>query len=98
MAGTISNVRHQAVFLKLKSLGTIWLGKTSEATDGITEISLAPSDASTLTSLAPLDGVIASETGLGVVNPFDGGRTETITFISQIVGRAPSPGLMEWRR
>ena len=83
LGGYELDVRHQAVYLKLKSLGTVWLGKTSEATDGITEISLAPSDASTLTSLAPLDGVIASETGLGVVNPFDGGRTETVTFISE---------------
>ena len=76
------DVRHSAVFLKLKELGTVWLGKTSEATDGITEISLAPSDASTLTSLAPLDAVIEDETNLGIVNPFDGSRTNTLTFRS----------------
>ena len=73
-------MRHQAVYLKVKDLGEVWLGKTSESTDGITEISLAPSDASTLTSLAPFDAVIEDESGLGIVNPFDGYRTETLTF------------------
>lgn len=85
LGGYDLDVRHQAVYLKLKSLGTVWLGKTSEATDGITEISLAPSDASTLTSLSPTSEVIADETGLTIVNPFDGGRTQTVTFISESV-------------
>jgi len=82
LGGYEIDVRHQAVYLKLKELGTVWLGHTSEATDGITEISLAPSTGMTLTSLAPLDGVIKSETGLDVTNPFDGSRTETVTFHS----------------
>jgi predicted porin len=80
------DVRHQAVYLRLKDFGTLWLGQTSEATDGITEISVANIyTGSTLTNLSPLIGVITDETGFGVVNPFDGGREGTVTFRSDVL-------------
>ncbi len=34
------DVRHQAMYVKSKSIGTVWLGHTSDATDGITQICL----------------------------------------------------------
>ena len=34
------DIRHEALYLKSRSLGTVWLGWTSSATDGITEICL----------------------------------------------------------
>jgi predicted porin len=43
-AGGNSNtldIRHSAWYLDSKSLGRVWVGKTSSATDGITEINLA---------------------------------------------------------
>lgn len=74
--------RHQALYIKSKSVGTVWLGKTSQATDGIMEISLASSDASTLGSLSPFDSYIEKNTGIGINNPFDGGRLNVIKYIS----------------
>jgi predicted porin len=83
LGGYDLDVRHQAVYLRLKDFGTMWLGQTSEATDGITEISVANIyTGSTLTNLSPLIGVVTDETGLGLVNPFDGGRERTVTFRS----------------
>ncbi len=35
------DVRHSAFWLQHKDLGKLWLGQTSEATDGITEVNLA---------------------------------------------------------
>jgi len=75
-------VRHQALYLKHHQLGAVWLGKTSTATDGIMELSLASSDASTLGSLSPLTGVVKNATGLGIGNPFDGTRAQTVRYIS----------------
>ncbi len=34
------DTRHQALWIKSKSIGTIWVGHTSDATDGITQICL----------------------------------------------------------
>jgi len=34
------DIRHEALYFKSKRLGTVWLGKTSSAVDGITEICL----------------------------------------------------------
>ena len=34
------DIRHEALYIKSKSLGTIWLGQTSDSLDGITEICL----------------------------------------------------------
>jgi hypothetical protein len=75
-------VRHQALYLKHHQMGTVWLGKTSTATDAIMELSLASSDASTLGSLSPLTGVIENATGLGIGNPFDGSRAQVVRYIS----------------
>lgn len=77
------NIRHSALYVQSKQLGTVWLGKTSSATDGIAEISIANvANASTLLSLEPLSGV-----WLGGINmPFDGGRTEVVKWVSPTVG------------
>lgn len=89
--GDVSNsggpsVRHQALYIKSQQLGTVWLGKTSEATDGIMELSLASADASTLGSLAPFDAFVEDQTGLGIVNPFDGGRKNVVKYITPTLG------------
>jgi predicted porin len=39
--GVPLDIRHSAWYLDSKSLGRVWVGKTSTATDGITEINLA---------------------------------------------------------
>ncbi len=39
--GSSVSVRHSAWWLQSKSLGRVWLGQTSQATDGITEINIA---------------------------------------------------------
>jgi hypothetical protein len=39
--GNTFDIRHSAWFLDSKALGRVWVGKTSMATDGITEINLA---------------------------------------------------------
>jgi predicted porin len=39
--GNQLDIRHSAWYIDSKSLGRVWVGKTSTATDGITEISLA---------------------------------------------------------
>lgn len=39
--GNVLDVRHSAWWLQNKQLGKVWVGQTSEATDGITEINLA---------------------------------------------------------
>lgn len=39
--GNVLDVRHSAWWLQNKTLGKVWLGQTSEASDGITEITLA---------------------------------------------------------
>ena len=90
-SGDIANsggpsIRHQALYIKSNQIGTVWLGRTSEATDGIMELSLASSDASTLGSLAPFDAVIEDQTGLGIVNPFDGGRKNVLKYITPSLG------------
>lgn len=80
------SIRHQTLYIKSKALGVIWLGKTSEATDGIMELSLASADASTLGSLAPFDAFIEDQTGLGVVNPFDGSRKNVVKYQTSDIG------------
>lgn len=81
------SIRHQAVYIKRRQLGTVWLGHTSSSTDGIMEISLAPSVPVTLGSLAPFDAAIEDATGLGLNNPFDGTRRQVLRYISpEILG------------
>jgi len=100
-AGDINNaggtsVRHQALYLKSKSVGTIWLGTTSTATDGIMELSLASHDAGTTGTLAPFDAFIEDQAGIGLNNPFDGGRTNVVRYISPtLAGFSLSAAWME---
>lgn len=94
--GGSPSVRHQALYLKSKSVGTVWLGKTGSATDGIMELSLASHDASTTGTLAPFDAFIEDQTGLGLNNPFDGGRTNVVKYISpSLAGFSLSAAWME---
>jgi len=73
------NIRHSALFLRSESLGTVWLGKTSTATDGIAEIDLSnASVASTKLSLEPLSGSYFAGGNL----PFDGNREEVLKYVS----------------
>lgn len=75
-------IRHSATFLRNDSLGTIWLGKTSTATDGVAEIDLTNANiASTRLSLEPL-----STSYLGGMNlPYDGNREEVLKYVSPTV-------------
>ena len=76
-------IRHSALYLKHNQLGSLWLGKTSTATDGIAEIAIANTAvASTLLSLEPVSGAWVG----GVNLPFDGGRTEVVKWVSPTVG------------
>lgn len=77
--------RHSAVWLESKQVGRVTLGHTSQATDGIAEITVANTDAaSTLLSLEPLSGVY-----LGWLSPnnlpFDGGRTQLVRWDSPVM-------------
>lgn len=90
-SGDIANsggpsIRHQALYIKSNQIGTVWLGRTSEATDGIMELSLASADASTLGSLAPFDAFVEDQTGLGIINPFDGSRKNVLKYITPTLG------------
>lgn len=72
-------VRHSTVFVRSESLGTIWLGKTSTATDGIAEIDLTnTSVASTRLSLEPL----STSYLMGINLPYDGNREEVLKYVS----------------
>lgn len=81
-------VRESYGWLKVKNFGTISLGHQSTATDGIQELSLSKgaSNASVLGSLAPFDSFIEDQTGFNVVNPFDGGRKDSLRFRSSSIG------------
>lgn len=80
--GSDIDVRESYLFLKVKNFGTFSLGQQSMATDGIQEISLSrgAANASTLGSLSPFSDFIQMETGIGLVNPFDGTRKQGIKF------------------
>jgi predicted porin len=65
-------IRHQALYVKSKAVGTVWLGHTSTATDGIVEIDL--SNGSVATTLAN-----PSVLGGGIM---DGGRAGVVRYIS----------------
>jgi predicted porin len=76
-------VRHSALYIKSNAIGTIWLGQTSTATDGIVEIDLSNSAiASTPLSLAPFDGALV---GVSLL-PFDGSRKTTAKYVSPEIG------------
>lgn len=69
--GDIS-VRQQALYLKSKSAGALWLGQMSTATDGITGIDNAGTVGSTLGSL----------TAIGLELGMDGGRQSGVKYVS----------------
>ena len=72
-------IRHSALYIKSDSLGTVWLGKTSTATDGVAEIDLTnASIASTRLSLEPLSPSYL----MGAHLPFDGNREEVLKYVS----------------
>lgn len=76
-------VRHQALYIRSESYGTVWLGQTSEATDGIMELAVAGRyTGATMGSLGPMDAFIRDETGLVITNPFDGGRKGVLRYVS----------------
>jgi hypothetical protein len=97
-AGGNSNsldIRHSAWYVDSKSLGRVWVGKTSAATDGITEINLAnaplaANNASYLVSGYALrnQGVKASAVtwgnlySQGTPNVGEGDRLNTVRYIS----------------
>jgi len=65
-------VRHQALYVKSRALGTVWLGQTSSATDGIVELDLSNgSVAMTLANPSMLGGGI-----------MDGGRAPVVKYIT----------------
>ena len=93
--GNIS-LRHNVVWIHSKQLGKFYIGRTSEATDGIVEISLSKaSTASTLGTLAPFDSFLARQDlapGIAGVtvnaslnNPFDGARKDLVKYVSPTV-------------
>ena len=81
-------VRHNALYIRSKQLGTIWLGQTSQASDGALETSLAGmNDALTLGSLGNFGGLVADAQFGGVLSvdvsgltAFDGGRLEVVKY------------------
>jgi predicted porin len=81
-------VRHSALWLKVKNFGIMHLGQTSMESDGIMEIVTGhnAATASTLGSLAPFDSFVKRETGFGLDNPFDGTRKQVISFRSASLG------------
>lgn len=71
--------RHSALYIRSKALGTVWLGKTSVATDGVAEIDLSNSGVASLPlSFAPADDALLG-VSLGV---FDGGRRDVVKWVS----------------
>lgn len=76
-------VRYSSLFIKSKQFGTMHLGRTSMATDGIVEVDLSNSAVATVPlSLAPMDSAL-----IGVsLSPFDGGRADAIRYVSPTVG------------
>src|SRR5258706_8150428 len=58
------DVRHEAVYLDSKTFGRVWLGHTSSAMDGITEINLGATAATAFDRSAYLGNFTANGTGL----------------------------------
>ena len=78
----VLNIRHSAMYLKSDSLGAVWLGKTSTATDGISEISLANvKPASKMLNIDPLAGTYLAGSNL----PFDGTRENVLRYDSPVL-------------
>jgi len=80
-AGDDISIRHQALYIKSKTVGAIWLGRTSTGTDGIAEIDLSNANiAATALNLSPAIDTFAP--GVKLVPSFDGGRRELVKWQS----------------
>lgn len=82
------DIRHAYLYIQSKQLGTIAMGQTSQATDGIMEVDLSRSAiASTQGSLAPFDAFIKENTSpsIGIPNFFDGTRKEVLKWASPTI-------------
>ena len=83
------DVRHEALYLKSKRFGTVWLGWTSAATDGITEICLGcglgngPDYSDDMGGLkAGGDVTFAQHGGASVAFAGEGDRRDVVRYIS----------------
>ncbi len=77
------STRFAEVFITSKSLGSIYMGHTSMATDNIVKIDLGETGvASAGLSLAPVDSALI---GVSIL-PFDGGRANAIRYVSPTLG------------
>jgi len=75
-------VRHSALYITSKALGTVWLGHTSQASDGAAQTDLSRSSvAGYMLTLAPMDSALVGFTVLA----FDGGRKNLVKWVSPIV-------------
>lgn len=75
------HIRHEMLYIKSKSVGTLSLGTTSTATDGIFEIDLSESGhVSGPLDLQPALGVFAP--GYSLIPSFDGGRKQVVKWLS----------------
>ena len=85
------DVRHEALWIKSKTLGTVWLGWTSSAADGITEICLGCSLGQTADWSSVLSGydgttrAFALNGSPGFAFNGDGDRREVIKYVSPTI-------------
>lgn len=95
------DIRHQALYVKSKNLGTVWLGHTSFAVDGVSDICLGcPISSSHEANLgwggfsARSNGVLLSangahsfaDLGIGRLSTSNGSRDQIIRYISPELG------------
>ena len=85
------DIRHEALYIKSKRLGTFWLGWTSSAADGITEICIGCTLGQTAdwsSVLASYDGrtrAFGANGGPGGVFAGEGDRREVLRYISPTI-------------
>jgi len=87
--GSGIDTRHEALYLKSKRFGTLWLGWTSAATDGITEICLGcglgngPDHSDDMGGLAAANGATFAEHG-SAAGAFsgEGDRRDVVRYLS----------------
>ncbi len=87
--GSGLDIRHEALYVKSKRFGTVWLGWTSAATDGITEICLGcgmgngPDYSNDMGNLLAANGVAFDKHG-GNAGGFagEGDRREVVRYLS----------------
>ncbi len=91
------STRHNALFMKSKTFGTVWLGRTSDAADGIAQIDLGQSVnvnldftlyqsliGDTLT-IGPGGVTVPLSQVVGLASGFDGGRTDLVKWASPTI-------------